>query len=55
MTEEFEHHVGDVTLKDKVALTILCVIMITIGVFPSIMSNLVSSGVDRILSLFGGA
>ena len=55
MTEEFDHHVGDVTRKDKLALAILCVIMITVGVFPSIMSNLVSSGVDRILSLFGGA
>jgi hypothetical protein len=29
--------------------------MVTIGVYPAIMSGLVSSGVDRILSLFGGA
>jgi NADH-quinone oxidoreductase subunit M len=55
MSEEFEHHVGDVTIKDKLALTLLCLIMITIGVYPSIMSNLVSSGVQHILSLFGGA
>jgi NADH-quinone oxidoreductase subunit M len=55
MPEEFEHHVGDVTRKDKLALTLLCLIMITIGVYPSIMSNLVSSGVQHILSLFGGA
>jgi NADH-quinone oxidoreductase subunit M len=55
MKEEFELHVGDVTVLDKVALTVLCVIMITIGVYPSIMSGLVSSGVDRILALFGGA
>ena len=54
MSEEFDHHIGDVTVKDKVVLTLLCVIMITIGVFPSIMSNLVSSGVNNILSLFGG-
>ena len=53
--EEFDHHVGDVTKKDKLALALLCLIMITIGVYPSIMGNLVSSGVDRILSLFGGA
>jgi len=52
--EEFDHHVGDVTKKDKLALALLCLIMITIGVYPSIMGNLVSSGVDRILSLFGG-
>jgi NADH-quinone oxidoreductase subunit M len=55
ISEEFDRHVGDVTIRDKVALTMLCVIMITVGVYPSIMSNLVSSGVDRILSLFGGA
>ncbi len=55
MSEEFEHHVGDVTRKDKLALTLLCIIMVTIGVFPSIISGLVSSGVDHILSLFGGA
>jgi len=55
MSEEFEHHIGDVTRKDKLALTLLCLIMITIGVYPSIMSNLVSSGVQHILSLFGGA
>jgi NADH-quinone oxidoreductase subunit M len=55
MSEEFEHHIGDVTKKDKLALTLLCLIMITIGVYPSIMSNLVSSGVQHILSLFGGA
>src|SRR4030066_137404 len=46
MSEEFDHHVGDVTVLDKVALTVLCVIMITVGVYPSIMSRLVSSG-DR--------
>ena len=54
MSEEFDHHVGDVTRRDKLALGLLCLIMITIGVYPSIMGNLVSSGVDRILSLFGG-
>jgi len=54
MSEEFDHHIGDVTVKDKVALTLLCIIMVTIGVFPSIMSGLVSSGVNHILSLFGG-
>jgi NADH-quinone oxidoreductase subunit M len=55
MKVEFEGHIGDVAIKDKLALTLLCGIMITIGVYPAIMSGLVSSGVDRILSLFGGA
>jgi NADH-quinone oxidoreductase subunit M len=55
MSEDFDHHVGDVTVKDKLALTMLSIIMITIGVFPSVMSRLVASGVNNILSLFGGA
>jgi NADH-quinone oxidoreductase subunit M len=55
MSEEFDHHISDVTIKDKVVLTMLCVVMVTIGVFPSIMSGLVASGVNNILSLFGGA
>ncbi len=55
MSEEFDHHIGDVNALDKVALAVLCVIMITIGVFPSVMSNMISSGVNHILSLFGGA
>jgi NADH-quinone oxidoreductase subunit M len=55
MSEEFEHHISDVTVLDKVALVTLCVIMITLGVYPMVMSPLVSSGVQSILSLFGGA
>jgi NADH-quinone oxidoreductase subunit M len=55
MPEEFEHHVGDITVLDKVALVVLCVIMVGIGIYPSVMVPLVSSGVERILSLFGGA
>ncbi len=55
MSEEFEHHVGDVTALDKVALITLCVVMITVGVYPMVMSPLVASGVQSILSLFGGA
>ena len=55
MPEEFEHHVGDVTVLDKVALAVLCVLMIGVGVYPAIMSPLVASGVERILALLGGA
>jgi NADH-quinone oxidoreductase subunit M len=54
MPEKFEHHIGDVTVLDKVALVLLSAIMVTVGVYPSIMSNLVASGADRILRLFGG-
>jgi NADH-quinone oxidoreductase subunit M len=55
MPEHFEHHIGDVTVIDKVALVLLCAIMITLGIYPMIMSPLVLSGVQGILSLFGGA
>ncbi len=55
MPEQFDHHIGDVTLRDKLALTLLCVVMVAIGVFPSIMSRLVASGVNNIISLIGGA
>jgi NADH-quinone oxidoreductase subunit M len=51
-----EHHnIGDVTALDKVALGMLSVILIAIGVFPALMVPLVSSGVNLVLSLLGGA
>jgi NADH-quinone oxidoreductase subunit M len=52
---EYEHHFGDVTVLDKVALVSLSVVMIAIGLYPAIMDRLVASGVDHILRLFGGA
>jgi NADH-quinone oxidoreductase subunit M len=55
MSEEFDHHVGDVTALDKVALVLLGGIMIIIGWVPSLMAPLVESGAERILILFGGA
>lgn len=64
MPEYFEHggehgghHVeaiGDVTALDKVALVLLCVLMIGIGVYPAVMSPLVASGVKGIIALFTG-
>jgi NADH-quinone oxidoreductase subunit M len=55
MPEEFEHHVHDVTVLDKVALVTLSAILITVGVYPSVMVPLVESGVSHILRLLGGA
>jgi NADH-quinone oxidoreductase subunit M len=61
MPEHFEHGdghhepIGDVTVLDKVALVLICVIMITLGVYPSVMVPLVQSGVESILRLVGGA
>jgi len=53
--EHGDHAVGDVTVLDKVALGLICIIMIVIGVYPSVMVPLVQSGVNHILALVGGA
>ena len=50
---EFEHHVGDVTVLDKTALTILMGSMITLGVFPAVMAPLIASAVKPVLALLG--
>jgi NADH-quinone oxidoreductase subunit M len=55
MTEEFEEHVHDVTILDKVALGFLSVILVVLGVYPSMMVPVVESGVQHILRLMGGA
>jgi len=51
---ELDGHLHDVTILDKVALVFLCIIMIVVGVYPAIMTNMVQSGVDNILRLLGG-
>jgi NADH-quinone oxidoreductase subunit M len=54
--EPLEHHnIGDVTVLDKVALGMLSIILIAIGVYPALMVPLVSSGVNLVLNLLGGA
>jgi NADH-quinone oxidoreductase subunit M len=53
--DEFEGHISDVTVLDKVALVLLSAILIVVGIYPSIMVPLVQSGVDNILRLLGGA
>src|SRR3990172_6526280 len=55
MPEEFEGHVGDVTLLDKLALGVLSFILIALGVFPAWMAPLVASGVNSVMRLLGGA
>jgi len=52
---EFADHVHDVTALDKIALVFLSAILILVGVYPSIMTPLVESGVQNILRLLGGA
>jgi NADH-quinone oxidoreductase subunit M len=50
-----KHHVGDITVLDKVAITTLCFFMIVIGMFPSVMTPMIDTGVKNILRLLGGA
>jgi NADH-quinone oxidoreductase subunit M len=54
MPEEFEGHIGDVTSMDKLALVFLCLLMIGVGIFPSLMVPRVAAGVENILRLVGG-
>jgi NADH-quinone oxidoreductase subunit M len=51
---EFEEHVGDVTLLDKIALSILCALMIGVGLYPSILMNIINTGVVPIVARLGG-
>jgi NADH-quinone oxidoreductase subunit M len=46
--------VGDVGVLDKIVIVFLSVIMIAIGIFPSLIVPMVNSGVDRILLILGG-
>jgi NADH-quinone oxidoreductase subunit M len=52
---ELDQTVGDVTVMDKVAIVMLSVIMVALGLFPSLMTPLVQSGVNNVLRLLGGA
>jgi NADH-quinone oxidoreductase subunit M len=55
LSPEFESHVHDVTVLDKVALVFLSGIMILIGVYPNVIVPLVQTGVQNIMRLLGGA
>jgi NADH:ubiquinone oxidoreductase subunit 4 (subunit M) len=45
--------VGDVSVLDKVAIVVLCAMMIIVGVYPAIMYPIVNAGVAPVLNLFG--
>lgn len=55
MPAELTDQITDVTWMDKVAISLLVVIMVAIGWFPSLMTPLIQSTVNRILALVGGA
>jgi NADH-quinone oxidoreductase subunit M len=54
LPEEFEGHVGDVTVLDKIALVLLSAILVGLGVYPSLMVPWVQSGVNNIMRILGG-
>jgi len=55
MPDKLEGHIGAVTARDKLAVIILCCLMIGIGLFPVIIVPMVQTGVQNILRLLGGA
>jgi NADH-quinone oxidoreductase subunit M len=52
--KKFEGHMKDVTRSEKLALLVLCVVLVGVGIFPSVLVPMVETGVDRILILLGG-
>ena len=52
---KWHDEIGDVTVLDKLALAILATWLILVGVFPAIMQNMVSAGMEPIARLLGGA
>jgi NADH-quinone oxidoreductase subunit M len=51
LPEKLEGHVGDITVLDKVAIVTLCILMISIGLFPGLMVPMVQTGVKHILDI----
>ncbi len=49
-----ETQVGDVTVMDKVAVSMLAVIMVALGWFPTLMVPMIQSGVNHVMALLGG-
>lgn len=52
---ELEGHMHDITISEKLALGVLCVIMIGIGIFPGVIVPMVQSGMSYALALLGGS
>lgn len=52
--KEFEGHMHDVNPSEKLALALLCLVLIGVGIFPSVMVPMVETGVERVLILLGG-
>ncbi len=55
LPEAHEKSVGDISVMDKIVVGVLALLMVAIGVFPSLMTTMIESGVNQILALVGGA
>ena len=55
LPEEYVGHIPPIRTLDKVAVGILCSLMIGIGLFPALMVPWVQIGVKHVLNLLGGA
>jgi NADH-quinone oxidoreductase subunit M len=55
MNPELVGHITDIGILDKVTIVLLAVFMIGFGIFPSLLSNVVGSGMMHVLQLLGGA
>jgi len=52
---ELEGHMHDIKFSEKLALAVLCVFMVGIGIFPTIIVPMIQSGMQSVLALLGGA
>ncbi|MCW5877284.1 MAG: NADH-quinone oxidoreductase subunit M [Anaerolineales bacterium] len=52
---DLEGHMHDVKPSEKLAIGILCFIMIAIGIYPNVIMPMVQHGVNAVLALLGGA
>jgi NADH-quinone oxidoreductase subunit M len=55
LPEQFENTVHDISKRDKIVIGVLSLFMIGIGLLPQLMVPLIETGVNRILTLLGGA
>ena len=55
LPKELAGHIHDVTPSEKLALGLLCLVLIGLGIFPSVMVPMIETGVNTVLAILGGA
>ncbi len=55
LPSQYEEHVHDISVRDKISIGLLSLFMIGIGLLPQLMVPLIETGVNHILTLIGGA